>query len=362
MTHEHTLSETLKSELLRPIAGKDPCGVSLRYTSIYDQVQEAQRGEDARLFQGVWEQETKSPDWLLTENLCIQVLREQSKDLQFAAWLAEAWVGQHFLWGVSYAFDFLGAFCQTFWAGMYPKKVDADFEYRQQILEWLDQALGRLLVTMPFAKNPITGDTLTLNDWQQAFHLDKVSKRVPHRERFLTALERGGGMTLGQFHETFSLMSETDVQRQYTHCLKALDRVKICAGYLDALEKNNLPSFNAVRDTLQQLQRLLDQRLKSPAPITLEDSKSDIPGEPVLTSEEPSLGDVATGDHTLQSIEKAYHFLQQAHDLLRPVPAYHPQAIMISKVLLWREKSLIDIFKTVSDEAGDWGVLAKFFE
>src|ERR1700760_938612 len=81
--------------LLAPIALDNACGSNLRYDSIYDHIRELRRQEDTNVPQGVWQTDRKHADWAGVASECVRVLEVQSKDLQMAAWLLEAWVHLH---------------------------------------------------------------------------------------------------------------------------------------------------------------------------------------------------------------------------------------------------------------------------
>ena len=53
---------TLREDLLKPIAGDNPAGKSLRYDPVYDKIKEARREEDDAP-QGDWQRERKVADW-----------------------------------------------------------------------------------------------------------------------------------------------------------------------------------------------------------------------------------------------------------------------------------------------------------
>src|SRR5689334_1571308 len=87
-------------ELLRPITGDNPSGEPLRYTPVYDAIQEARRADDPNLGQGDWKRELKVANWREVGKIASEALATKSKDLQIAAWLAEALVKQHGFTGV----------------------------------------------------------------------------------------------------------------------------------------------------------------------------------------------------------------------------------------------------------------------
>ncbi|HUK16900.1 MAG TPA: type VI secretion system ImpA family N-terminal domain-containing protein, partial [Bryobacteraceae bacterium] len=79
----------LRNDLLNPIAGENPAGENLRYAPVYDKIKEARRQDDDAP-QGEWTRERKLADYPLTIKLISESLATKSKDLQLAAWLAEA--------------------------------------------------------------------------------------------------------------------------------------------------------------------------------------------------------------------------------------------------------------------------------
>src|ERR1051326_3911438 len=77
-------------ELLDPISPDEPAGADMRWTPEWDRIREARRADDD-LDTGKWaKRERKAADWRMVQDLCTALLRERSKDLQLALWLAEA--------------------------------------------------------------------------------------------------------------------------------------------------------------------------------------------------------------------------------------------------------------------------------
>ena len=75
---------------LAPIPGENPAGQNLYYAPIYDQIKEARRMEDTGPM-GAWVREAKTADFKLVIKLAEGALLKNTKDLQIAAWLLEAW-------------------------------------------------------------------------------------------------------------------------------------------------------------------------------------------------------------------------------------------------------------------------------
>ena len=70
--------------MLQPISEESPSGESLRYSGIYDEINEARRADD-NLNQGAWQTELKVADYRTVIDLAVPAITTRSKDLQIAA-------------------------------------------------------------------------------------------------------------------------------------------------------------------------------------------------------------------------------------------------------------------------------------
>src|SRR5579885_2386855 len=90
-----------------PVSKQDP-------TFFYDKIKEARR-EEEELEQGEWQHEVKKADPALVIKLAIEALANRSKDLQIAAWLAEALLRKHRFAGFLEGLDLLRGLLENFW-------------------------------------------------------------------------------------------------------------------------------------------------------------------------------------------------------------------------------------------------------
>lgn len=136
--------------LLAPIAGAQRTGEPLRYSDVYDRIGEARREDDERLAQGVWEKDLKRADWTAVAQLCGEALEYQSKDLQIAAWLTEAWGRLHGFGGVSAGLSLVAGLCNEYWPDLYPPLEDP--EYRIAPFHWLNEKLSVSIQFIPLTQ------------------------------------------------------------------------------------------------------------------------------------------------------------------------------------------------------------------
>ena len=156
-------------EILKPIAGDNPSGESLRYAPVYTQIKEAAR-EDDDATQGVWAYERKVADWPRVAKLCTDALIKQSKDLQLAAWLTEAQVNREGFAGFLEGVNLIKALMEEFWETLHPELEDGDSEMRAVPLLYVASKLE-----IPLRRAPITSTGLS---WFQY----KESTTVPTEE------------------------------------------------------------------------------------------------------------------------------------------------------------------------------------
>ena len=142
----------LRDDLLNPISGDNPSGVSLRYNPIFDKIKEARR-EDDDAPQGDWAYERKVADWKQVIKLASEALATKSKDLQIAAWLTEAELRMEGFAGLLASLKLLHGLVETFWDTLYPEIEDGEVEMRSGPLDWVGSRLDQAVHQAPITRN-----------------------------------------------------------------------------------------------------------------------------------------------------------------------------------------------------------------
>ena len=153
----------LRDDLLNPIPGDNPSGVSLRYERICDQIKEARTEEDDSIPTGAWERTAKKADHQLVIKLAGDALAGKSKDLQLAAWLAEAHVRREGIQPVPECLKLLLDLQQQFWETLYPEIEDGDAGMRASPVEW---AANRIAATL--RESPLTRDGMNFYQYRES--------------------------------------------------------------------------------------------------------------------------------------------------------------------------------------------------
>jgi type VI secretion system ImpA/VasJ family protein len=143
---------------LEPISADKPAGEDTRYDMEHSEV----RSEVEKL-----ESVTAGPpDWLMIRRTSDKLLREKSKDLTLASYLARALYELDGLDGLVTGLALIAELSERFWDGMYPPKKKE--RRRANAISWLFDPVERVLSDLqPTAK-----------DARAIYDLDKVSKHL----------------------------------------------------------------------------------------------------------------------------------------------------------------------------------------
>jgi type VI secretion system protein ImpA len=143
----------LRDDLLNPVPGENPSGVSLRYERIYDQIKEAITQENEDIPSGDWEHQVKRADYALVIKLAGEALATRSKDLQLAAWLTEAHVKREGLGLITPCFKLIQDLQEQFWDTLYPEIEDGDAGMRAAPIERVSNRLTDFLIEAPVTRD-----------------------------------------------------------------------------------------------------------------------------------------------------------------------------------------------------------------
>jgi len=152
--------------ILEPIPGDNPSGENLRYTIVYDEIQEARKADDV-LDQGDWQHEVKSSDWDLVFSLSVDALTTKTKDLQIAAWLLESLTITKGFKGVSLGLTIINKLFDIFWETFYPEIEEDDLDYRAGPLEFINDKLWLPIKNIPIT-NPDKTHGYSWMKWQES--------------------------------------------------------------------------------------------------------------------------------------------------------------------------------------------------
>ena len=343
--------------LLAPLPGADPVGESLRYGPAYAQIREARFEEDPSLPMGEWTRPLKKADWRAMEALCTGVLSNNSKDLQVAAWLTEAWIRRHGLAGLIAGTRLLEGLCRNFWQDIHPRFEDGDVETRTAPLFWANDTFAQtLFLHVPLMPRADTvPPCLTLNDWQRAVaaefsasasrdskaegsasRQDILQEAVGHIP-FLVAIDHGAQQAIEAWESLIRLLD---------------DKLGDEAPSLSKVSENLNQNRPAVRSLLQHHDPREAPGAQDPAPTAETTVMEDDAMPPLPTPAEPTDAlPASTGKVTSRT--EAYRLLELAAAFLEHTEPHSPTPYLIKRAITWGRLPLPELMQEVIKEEGD---------
>jgi type VI secretion system protein ImpA len=333
--------------LLKPISDDRPTGESLRRSDVYDRIREARREEDGRLSQGVWKTDVKRADWDQVAALCTDALKNRSKDLRIAAWLAEAWLYQFGAGGIEQAFRLIEKLVNQYWETLYPPIDDGDLEGRLSPIQWINDklsvALKNLPLTRPETKEP---QIYTWLDWEQASVLERSGKKAGENEvttsRFMTCVLLTPAKVYAETDKALSHLWDATIDLE-----KAIDRR---AGTPVAALWQFKEVLQAIRGFVQ---RALDQKAEEEPESVATETAAD-GGTPQV---EERVGGPGVRWGPIRNRAEAYQRLSEAAEYLVRTEPHSPTALLVQRAVSWGNMTFTELIQELVLDQRDLGAI-----
>lgn len=211
--------------LVKKLDKRSPCGEDLTYSTLYDDIKKLRASNTTDLPQGVWEEDAPKADWYRVAKICTHLLTKESKDLQVALWLSEAWFFLHGLPGLFHGVLLIHGLLKNFWMDLYPR-CDEPIE-RLYLFDWFSQTMDNALLTLAICQPQTPGvEAYSYANYIDAQHLNTVSQKQKDPEHFL---KREGRPLKDDIEKSISdtLMTFYDILEHNLHKVKdALDQLE----------------------------------------------------------------------------------------------------------------------------------------
>ncbi|MEQ8603569.1 MAG: type VI secretion system protein TssA [Marivibrio sp.] len=345
---------------LAEIPGPDgPCGVSLRYDPIFDEIREARRAE-ADLPQGVWQRDLKRADWRHVRDLCLEALATRSKDLHLVFWLTEAWTHLEGFRGFRRGIDLACSLIEDFWEDLHPAiEEDGDLDFRLGPVQWANTQFGRLLQLVPITRPEGDERPYDLHSWHDVLRIETLRERDPK------AAEREGRRkpSRGAFEASVSLTPVSFYIDLATVAEAALGEVERLDQALDARAGKQAPSLGRIRATLVEVDDLARRYLADKGGEMPNDGVDDeeahaaeanaaaAPEEKPMSEKKATAGPAAAGP--IESRADAYRRLAEAADYLMRTEPHSPVPYLVRRAVVWGNMSFGELLVELMENGGD---------
>ena len=244
---------TLRDDLLKPVAGDNPAGKSLRYDPVYDKIKEARREEDDAP-QGEWQRERKIADWTLVIKLCADSIADKSKDLQLAAWLTEALLRKDGFNGLLRGLTLLRGMIDEFWDGLFPENEDGDLELRAGPLDWVGSYLEQPIKYAPITKSGL--GYFKFKESRTVGYEEQANENSAKREAYDSA-KREGKITADEFDAAVKATSTAIYAAWMEDFDKSLETVDGLNETCQEKFGDYSPSFSKLRTALEEVRNVV---------------------------------------------------------------------------------------------------------
>jgi type VI secretion system protein ImpA len=248
----------LRDDLLNPIPGENPSGVSLRYERIYDQIKEARTQDDETLPGGVWQGQVKKADFQLVIKLAGEALATRSKDLQLAAWLTEAHVKREGIALIQPSFKLMQDLQEQFWDSLYPEIEDGDAGMRAVPIEWAANRIAAIL-----REAPVTRDGISYYQYKDSRAIGYEAD-IEYNEAKREARERAiadGKMTGEDFDKAFASTPKSFYVNLDESILSASETIDTLQIFCEEKYGDDGPGFSKIRTALEEVGQVVKSLL-----------------------------------------------------------------------------------------------------
>lgn len=332
--------------LTKPLmSSHNPCGEDLTYSDDFDEILDARRHDDPTISQGEWVTQIKEADWREVVRISERLLSEKSKDLRVAAWMTEALCKTEGLHGLVDGYSLVSRLCSVFWEDIHPLPEDGEMEQRAGILDWLAQNTARLIRETPVTKSE--KGAFSLIDLESA---RATAKRIEQNPRDSEAILNSATTTLESFEAAVRDTPGDEFVRTL-QTAKALRRtIEDFHRLLDERMATDAPSFGTSIDALEELEAFLKRHCETAADAAPPEkaSPSRPPSNATIPLEkiEPVISDVDEINAPLQPfrpVRARDQAVRQLYDIaafFRQTEPHSPVAYLAEKAAKWSDMPL----------------------
>lgn len=325
--------------LLQPISVEWPGGEDLSFSSLFDEIREARRADDAGLAQGLWETEIKAADWNRVRTLCESALTTRTKDLQLAAWYAEALVHLDGFAGLAIGLELFHGLIVNYWGLCYPSIEGGDLDERAGKIDWLNTQLP-----LAVKKIPVTdpkNNSYSWLQWQESRWVENLGQKDAEAK----AAAIGEGKLSGEaFDKAAKNSARTFCEILVDNARNSVALIENLIVAVDAAFGQDAPSLINLRQTISDC-ALLVNRLYAAAGADMPSAQLQAAqtAESNITAAEATPMVAATGIKTVGTLNNRTDAIQSLRDVAKYFRINEPQspvALLAERAARWAEMSM----------------------
>lgn len=344
--------------LLAPISGDYPCGQDLRevtsadYQTLKDTRRTIAGLLRSRKFDADADNEINS-HWQTIFKLAPKVIKEQSKDLEVAAWITEAALKLHGYAGLRDALELSKGLIEQYWEQLYPLPDEDGIETRVYPLAGLNGEDGSGTLILPLKNVALSEDgdhPFTFNLYVRCLDAEQIADPEARQLR-----QNDIGVSLQDIHSQVNASSTPFYQALIADLEQCLAQFNAMTTLLD--DKCGLassPPSSAIKKTLQDvldaLKTLTKNKLAPLANTVEQTSAATAQGHTQPNVTTPAVQRTLTVG-PLGSREEALNQLLQVADYFRQTEPHSPLCGALERVVAWGRMSLQELMMELIPDA-----------
>lgn len=338
--------------LVEPISDKNPGGIDLRKIttpdSLYYAIKEARnhaRAAERRLTQGFELQDLNpTEDWKKVLQYAIEILKNQSKDLEVCTWFIEASLRIGQFGGLNKAFSVTRQLCEKYWDFLFPASIDDDLSFKTASLIGLNGEDSEGTLIMPILNTCIIDGNdagrFALWQYQQALEINKITDNEKKAKRLSE-----GGIDINQVERAISKTSSEFISGLIVDLENCLSEFSGLVQCLSDRCGQNAPPSSRIKEHLNNCLQIVKFISKKILPnVSNINSTSSIQ---TSANQEQSL---AVNKDNLQNRNEVLMKLSNIAEFFRVTEPHSPISYLIEKVVRWANMPLPDLLnELISD-------------
>ena len=343
-------SELIDFEMLiNAIDASAPAGIDPRTdispTSQYYQLKDIRgqaRANERALLSEDEDFQALASDWRPLSETIPTVLCQQVKDLEYCAWLIEAWCRTHGFAGLSAGFKTTRLLIEHFWPCLYPLPDEDGMEVRIAPLIGLNGYEGDGALITPILSIPLTDVTVhgQFACWQYERAAD-ISRKDEKRQK---QKADAGIASLEQIKDAVAETSADFYQNLKQQIETAIAEFALLSQAMDAAMNGEPQPTSAISKTLQKcldaVNYLAADKL---AQQLVSEQLTEVSAEGVTAATDPVAQQVQTREQVL-------HSLKQAAEFFRKTEPHSPISYALEQVVHWSGLSLPELLQELIDD------------
>lgn len=354
------MTSTTLNTLLEPIPGDDIGGSDMSFSAVFDEIREARRQDDASLAQGDWETDLKTAQWPRVKELAEEILSQQSKDMQVAAWYTEAMTRLKGFEGLAAGLQLMDCLVNDFWEFCYPSYDPDDLEERAGKIEWLNKQMPLAIREIPLTDR--ASGAYSWLKWEESRAIDNLGLKDPAaREKAIAAGKLSGEV----FDKAVQISGRSYYEKLHARIKEAVLASATLEQRVDQRFGSEAPSLKDTRQALLSCDELIGKLLTrlggnaSGAPAPAIAGSGGYTAAASLESA-PAVAHMAVG--LIVNRRDAIQALREVAGYFRHNEPHSPVALLAERAANWAEMPLDQWLAAVIKDQSTLGQLRELLD